>query len=200
VPGRSAGRISPDRRMEIFPSARWNRSGLPAGSWPGMIENRLSAGQNQFFIHGPQETACRKSAAAYYMNTCSDNKKQNQAMATGNRNEDRCGVRCIHRDRVEKARQTALPADAYARLAELFKAMGDTTRLRILQALAYDEMCVCDLAGYLQVSESAVSHQLRLLRQLHLVTNRREGPVLYYRLDDEHVSLLVNLGLEHIRE
>jgi DNA-binding transcriptional ArsR family regulator len=61
-------------------------------------------------------------------------------------------------------------------------------------------MCVCDLATYLGVTESAVSHQLRLLRQLHLVANRREGPVLYYRLDDNHVGQLMRLALEHIRE
>jgi DNA-binding transcriptional ArsR family regulator len=82
----------------------------------------------------------------------------------------------------------------------LFKAMGDSTRLRIMRALEEGEMCVCDLAAYLGVTESAVSHQLRLLRQLRLVANRREGPVLYYRLDDQHVGQLVRLALEHVRE
>ena len=114
--------------------------------------------------------------------------------------EDQCGVRCIHQGRVAQARSAALAAGESERLAELFKAMGDGTRLRILYALEDGEMCVCDLAMYLGVTESAVSHQLRLLRQLHLVANRREGPVLYYRLDDQHVSQLVRLALEHIRE
>lgn len=115
-------------------------------------------------------------------------------------NDDQCSVRCIHQDRIDSARQSALDERECICLAQLFKAMGDGTRLRILQALEQGEMCVCDLALYLGVSESAVSHQLRLLRQLHLVVNRREGPVLYYRLDDEHVSQLLQLALEHIRE
>lgn len=114
--------------------------------------------------------------------------------------EDQCGIRCIHQGRVALARASALATGEWEQLAQLFKAMGDGTRLRILQALEAGEMCVCDLAMYLGVSESAVSHQLRLLRQLHLVANRREGPVLYYRLADHHVSLLVRLALEHIRE
>jgi ArsR family transcriptional regulator, lead/cadmium/zinc/bismuth-responsive transcriptional repressor len=114
--------------------------------------------------------------------------------------EELCGVRCIHRERVVLAQGSALSDEECDRLAQLFKAMGDCTRLRILRALEEGEICVCDLAMYLRISESAVSHQLRQLRQLHLVANRREGPVLYYRLDDQHVSQLVRLALEHIRE
>ena len=114
--------------------------------------------------------------------------------------DDQCGIRCIHQDRIDAARFAALTAEEYRRLGQLFKVMGDVTRLRILQALEGGEMCVCDLAAYLEVSESAVSHQLRLLRQLHLVANRREGPVLYYRLDDKHISQLLRLGLLHIGE
>lgn len=115
--------------------------------------------------------------------------------------EDRCGYRCIHQDRIEKAQKTALEDDEYIRLSQLFKAMGDATRVRMLQALeGGGEMCVCDLAVFLQVSESAVSHQLRLLRQLHLVTCRRDGQVLYYSLNDDHIGQLLHIGLEHIRE
>jgi len=113
---------------------------------------------------------------------------------------DRCGIRCIHHELVARARASAIASGECDRLGQLFKAMGDCTRLRIMQALEEEEMCVCDLALYLGVTESAVSHQLRLLRQLHLVANRREGPVLYYRLDDHHVSQLVRLALEHVRE
>jgi len=114
--------------------------------------------------------------------------------------EDLCSSRIIHNDRVEKAGRTALRPPEQDQLANLFKAMGDPTRLKILWALAHGEMCVCDLAAFLGITESAVSHQLRMLRQLYLVTNRREGPVLYYRLNDEHVNSLINIGLEHIRE
>ncbi len=114
--------------------------------------------------------------------------------------EDQCECRCIHQDRIDRARAAALDGEENARMAQLFKAMGDPNRLRILWALQQDEMCVCDLARFLGISESAVSHQLRLLRQLHLVSNRREGPVLYYRPNDEHIHRLMELALEHIRE
>ena len=114
--------------------------------------------------------------------------------------QDRCSCRLIHQDRVAAARKTALTDHENGRLAQLCKALGDPTRLRMIWALDQGEMCVCDLAAFLGVTESAVSHQLRLLRQLNLVTNRRKGPILYYRLDDDHVGQLVHLALEHIRE
>lgn len=114
--------------------------------------------------------------------------------------EDACQCRIIHTERIENARQTALKPNEHEKLANLFKAMGDPTRLKILLALMRGEMCVCDLAAFLGISESAVSHQLRMLRQLYLVANRREGPVLYYRLNDGHISRILDVGLEHIRE
>jgi DNA-binding transcriptional ArsR family regulator len=113
---------------------------------------------------------------------------------------DQCDCRCIHRERVAAAQEHALPQRENKPLAALFKAMGDPNRLRILWALDLEEMCVCDLALFVGVSESAVSHQLRQLRQLQLVSNRREGPVLYYRLNDHHISALVKLGLEHLQK
>jgi len=113
---------------------------------------------------------------------------------------DLCGIRCIHRERIITARDGALPAGDYEAMATLFKVMGDPNRLRILWALNQGEMCVCDLAALLESSESAVSHQLRLLRQMALVSNRRQGQVLYYRLNDEHVHMLIQMALEHIRE
>ena len=114
--------------------------------------------------------------------------------------DDRCNCRLIHQDRVTTAQESALSERENTRLAQLYKALGDPTRLKIVVALDQGEMCVCDLAAFLGVSESAVSHQLRQLRQLHLVVNRRQGPILYYRLDDEHISQLIHLALEHIRE
>lgn len=113
---------------------------------------------------------------------------------------DQCLCRIIHQSRVEKARQTIPPSREINQLTLLFKAMADQSRLKILMALHQEEMCVCDLAAFLGVSESAVSHQLRMLRQMALVANRREGPVLYYRLTDAHISQLVLVALEHIRE
>ena len=115
-------------------------------------------------------------------------------------NEDACICRIIHTERIEKARERSLLPNAQEKLVNLFKAMGDDTRLKILLALSNEEMCVCDLAAFLGITESAVSHQLRMLRQLYLVTNRREGPILYYRLNDHHINDLISIGLEHINE
>lgn len=113
---------------------------------------------------------------------------------------EQCDCRCIHQDRIDNAHKQKLADRENEQLAALFKAMGEPNRLRLLWALAGEEMCVCDLARFIGVTESAISHQLRLLRGLHLVANRREGPVLYYRLDDTHVSALIHLALEHLRE
>jgi ArsR family transcriptional regulator len=85
-------------------------------------------------------------------------------------------------------------------LAETFKVLGDTTRVRILDALSQSELCVCDLAGLLGLSESAVSHQLRLLRGMRLVRARRDGRLVYYTLDDQHIVGLFEQGLEHVQE
>jgi DNA-binding transcriptional ArsR family regulator len=114
--------------------------------------------------------------------------------------EDRCDARIIHQDRINMAKARAIdPADV-VQLARFFKAFGDPTRIKILHALDSGEMCVCDIAATLGITESATSHQLRHLRQLNLVSNRREGTVLYYRLDDEHIANLLQLALEHIHE
>jgi DNA-binding transcriptional ArsR family regulator len=85
-------------------------------------------------------------------------------------------------------------------LAELFKVFGDSTRIKILWALDEDEMCVCDIAYLLNMTQSAISHQLRVLKQAHLVKSRREGKVVYYSLADEHVKLILDQGLIHITE
>lgn len=114
--------------------------------------------------------------------------------------EDGCLVRMVHLDRVAKARAEAILEKELNRLVLIYKALGDSTRLRIAMALKNGEMCVCDLAAHLGVSESAVSHQLRRLRELALVKNRRDGQVLYYSLDDQHVADLIRVGLEHLRE
>ncbi len=114
--------------------------------------------------------------------------------------KDLCSCRCIHEDRVADATTHALPEQDNLHMAQLFKAMGDPNRLKLLWALEQGEMCVCDIAAFLKISESAVSHQLRMLRQLQLVSNRREGPVLYYRLNDHHINELMQTALKHSRE
>ena len=114
--------------------------------------------------------------------------------------KDKCDCRIIHDDKVNEARLQALGDLAIEDLCQTFKALGDISRLKILWALEHQEMCVCDLAALLGITESGVSHQLRLLRTLHLVQNRREGTILYYRLADDHVSQLVSIALEHVQE
>jgi DNA-binding transcriptional ArsR family regulator len=114
--------------------------------------------------------------------------------------EDGCRVRVVHIDRVEKARNEAISERELERLSLIYKVLGDPNRLKIVMALRNVEMCVCDLAAFTGLSESAVSHQLRRLKDLALVKNHREGQIVYYSLDDDHVSAMLDVGLEHVRE
>lgn len=114
--------------------------------------------------------------------------------------EDLCGCRVIHQDVVDAAQQDLCDDQVYDHLAQLFKAYSDKNRLKIIHALSQHEMCVCDLAAMLSVSESAVSHQLRFLRSIRLVKNRREGNILYYSLYDEHCYHLLTTGLTHLED
>ena len=112
-----------------------------------------------------------------------------------------CAVRCIHPDAVDAAR--ARLADREGDLdgaRALFAALGDPTRLRLLAALQAGPLCTCDLAAVLDVTESAVSHQLRGLRALRLVASDRDGRVVYHRLDDDHVAALLDVAAEHVTE
>lgn len=114
--------------------------------------------------------------------------------------DETCDVRVVHLERVARARAESIAEKDLERLALTYKIMGDPTRLRIILALRGGEMCVCDIAAYVGLSESAVSHQLRRLRELALVSSRRDGQILYYSLDDDHVRELVTVGLNHIGE
>ena len=109
-------------------------------------------------------------------------------------------TRVVHPDRIENARRDAFSDQELARMAQVFKLLGDPSRLKIVLALRRQEMCVCDLAVLSGISESAVSHQLRRLKDLDLVRSRRNGQVIYYSLDDKHVALLLDIALRHIRE
>ena len=114
--------------------------------------------------------------------------------------EDGCLVRVIHLERVTKARGEAIPERELTRLTLIYKVLGDPTRLKIAMALKGGEMCVCDLAALLSLSESAISHQIRRLKDLDLVKGRRDGQILYYSLDDHHIEDLIQVGLDHLRE
>jgi len=112
----------------------------------------------------------------------------------------RCDCNAIHEDVINMVR-AKLPGDEKLfYLADLFKMFADSTRIRIVSALLLSEMCVCDLAVLLGMTKSAISHQLRALRQTRLVKYRKEGKVVYYSLDDDHVGAIIAQGLSHISE
>jgi DNA-binding transcriptional ArsR family regulator len=114
--------------------------------------------------------------------------------------EDGCQIRVVHLEKVEQARREAISDRDLERLSLTYRVLGDPNRLKIVMVLRNIEMCVCDLAAFTGLSESAVSHQLRRLKDLALVKSRRDGQIIYYSLDDEHVTGLLEVGLEHVRE
>ncbi|MBQ3574805.1 MAG: winged helix-turn-helix transcriptional regulator [Clostridia bacterium] len=113
---------------------------------------------------------------------------------------ERCDEFCTHSEIVEFVQPHMPEEEKLYDLAELFKIFGDSTRIRILYVLFEAEMCVCDIAEVLKMTQSAISHQLRLLKQAKLVKNRREGKTVYYSLADDHVRAIINQGMEHIEE
>ena len=118
----------------------------------------------------------------------------------GGRGPDLCDIVHLHPARVAELRAALIGSDDVTDLVETFRALGDPTRVRILDALSHGELCVCDLAAVLRVSQSAVSHQLRLLRGLRLVRPRREGRVVFYALDDQHIMSIFKQTLQHVEE
>lgn len=113
---------------------------------------------------------------------------------------DVCDLVHIDPARVGRLRAALTDEAAVSGLTETFRALGDPTRVRILDALSHGELCVCDLAAVLRLSQSAVSHQLRLLRGLRLVRARREGRMAFYALDDRHIIALFRQTLRHVQE
>ncbi|MBS7303455.1 MAG: helix-turn-helix transcriptional regulator [Lachnospiraceae bacterium] len=111
-----------------------------------------------------------------------------------------CSEKHCHGELVHRV-EAQIPAeeDLYD-LADFFKVFGDTTRIKILSVLRLQEMCVCDIADSLSMTQSAISHQLRILKQMDLVKNRRDGKTIYYSLADDHIAVILDMGLEHIRE
>jgi ArsR family transcriptional regulator len=114
--------------------------------------------------------------------------------------DDTCQVQCVHSDTVARVVSKMATDENLFELAELFKTFGDSTRIRILHALSFSELCVCDLASLLNMSSSAVSHQLRVLRGQKIVKYRKDGKNVIYSLVDSHVSTLLEQGLQHVKE
>lgn len=111
-----------------------------------------------------------------------------------------CSCNIIHEDVVNRVREIMIEDYHATNLAEFFKVFGDKTRIKILNALFSSEMCVCDITALLDMNQSAISHQLRKLKQARLVRSRRDGKVIYYSLDDEHIKQIFYQGLSHVKE
>jgi ArsR family transcriptional regulator len=111
-----------------------------------------------------------------------------------------CESTVIHKDRIKKVRSRIPDVKDLEELADLFKSLGDLTRIKILHALSVSEMCVCDLSNLLGMQQSAISHQLKILRLNDLVLARKAGKVVYYSLADEHVQGIFALGMIHVTE
>lgn len=113
---------------------------------------------------------------------------------------EQCDFIHVHEEIVEKVRGVMPDEEQLLDLAEFYKVFGDSTRIKILYVLSQSEMCVCDIATLLQMGQSAISHQLRVLKQMRLVTFRREGKTVFYSLADGHIQTILAQGMEHISE
>ena len=126
--------------------------------------------------------------------------KRGAVMENNERKIESCNGNIIHEDIVVRVKDKLPAEETLYDLAELFKVFGDTTRIKIICALFESEMCVCDLSCLLNMTQSAISHQLRVLKSARLVKFRRNGKVVYYSLDDEHIKHIYDAGLNHISE
>ena len=113
---------------------------------------------------------------------------------------EKCDFYCVHTDVIEAVNNSMPSEEVLYDLADFFKIFGDSTRIKILYVLMQSEMCVCDIAQLLNASQSAISHQLRVLKQMQLVKFRRDGKTIFYSLTDGHISSILSTGLEHIKE
>ena len=112
---------------------------------------------------------------------------------------DICSVKCIDEEKVKQTVKTIPQTEDIGQMAGIFKALSDPSRLKIVLALLNQEHCVCDIAAICSQTDSAISHQLRILRTLKIVKNRREGKSIYYSIDDDHVVSLIKMSLHHVR-
>ncbi len=111
-----------------------------------------------------------------------------------------CKTLFIHKEIIDKVKKELPDNNLMMRLVNFFKVFGDETRLKILSALSLSEMCVCDIASMLGMNQSAISHQLKILKQEYLVKYRKDGKVVYYSLQDNHIKDIFNIGTEHVKE
>jgi DNA-binding transcriptional ArsR family regulator len=114
--------------------------------------------------------------------------------------EDVCQIRIINEKKVSIVKKQMLENIIFGNLSDTFKTLGDNTRVKILFALSKEELCVCDISAVLDMSISAVSHQLRVLRNMNLVKHKKEGKIVYYSLNDDHIVKLLKMAYEHVTE
>jgi DNA-binding transcriptional ArsR family regulator len=114
--------------------------------------------------------------------------------------EDDCEIEYVNKKTIKEVKSRMLDSNLFSKIAQRFKLLGDPTRVKILFALSQKELCVCDIATLLNMSQSAVSHQLRALRNSNLVRYRKEGKIVYYSLADEHVIKLIDMSVKHAKE
>lgn len=117
-----------------------------------------------------------------------------------NDGEESCQIFHTNEENVQRIKERMIGEYKAIALSEIFKVLGDPTRVKILYTLLQDELCVCDIASLLGMTNSSISHQLRLLRNLKLVKFRKEGKMVYYSLDDKHIKKLLEMGVEHAEE
>lgn len=134
------------------------------------------------------------------MNVGSYNIQTMTSVASNKKRAYACEIQFVDSEKVSNVTQVMKTDAAFRLLADTFKTLGDPTRIRIAFALSREELCVCDLANLLGVSQSVVSHSLRVLRQMQLVKFRKEGKIAYYTLDDEHIEHLLDEGFRHVEE
>ena len=111
-----------------------------------------------------------------------------------------CECNILHQEKVDEVKKNMLSEDILIDISELFKVLGDSTRMKIICSLMEGELCVCDITNITNSTQSAISHQLRILKQAKLVKSRRDGKIIYYSLDDNNVEKLFKLGCEHVEE
>lgn len=111
-----------------------------------------------------------------------------------------CDCEVIHQDVVEKVRSEMLDDDSLINMADFYKALSDSTRIKIINALYISEMCVCDISVLLNMTKSAISHQLKNLKELNLIKSRKQGKEVYYSLADRHVGIVFEITKEHVQE
>ena len=112
--------------------------------------------------------------------------------------DDICQIKCIDKKKVNRTLESMPDYEVIARMADIFKVLSDPSRLKIVLALLDCELCVCDIAAVCGQTDSAISHQLRILRTLKIVKNRRKGKSVFYTIDDDHVTALISMSLEHV--